>query len=735
MRTAWIPGALGLAAALLLLVPEPDHEDLVGQVVSRELAKEASARGPLFDALAGGGARFDLNAPEILQAPFRSALNVYNAGLDTPIVELPRGEAPMTLRMELREQEERVTVTGWFAADKTVIHGVLPARWALLAPLVAIVIALAFRRTVLALYGGVFAGAVWLRLEAGASWPFSLVAGAWDLPTRYLWHEIIDGFRIELISFTFALIAMVGVMIRGAGVQGFVEWLVRFASSARSTLAVSFGMGLSIFFDDYSNCLIVGNTMRPLTDRMRVSREKLAYIVDSTAAPVAGISMFSTWVVFEVSTFSAQLPAAGITESPYAVFLQTIPFRFYCLFSLAFVALNVMSRRDFGPMRRAEERAALTGELVRTGGRPLISARMTGIEPLPGLIPRARNALLPIGVVIAVTLFEIFRGGGGFDLLDRDAGRLLTVEGLTGVLFKGGGAGPLVTAASCGWIVASFLAGSRVVRMALAIGAGTVLAAGSSPLAAIPGVPDKAAAAVLFAASAAAAGAMLSRRGLGAPRPFLPWSEIASASLASVRALLFAIVILFGAWMIGSVCLEARTAEYLVALTSGVVTPVLLPALLFGVACLVSFSTGTSWGTMAILLPNVVALAAAVGAEHPIGSLGMVTVCIGAVLEGSIFGDHCSPISDTTILASVATASDHMDHVRTQAPYALAVAAIAVGAGYLPTLLFDFWSFPLALATALAATLALLYGLGRRIPEPADVEPADVEPSDLEPSV
>ena len=140
-------------------------------------------------------------------------------------------------------------------------------------------------------------------------------------------------------------------------------------------------------------------------------------------------------------------------------------------------------------------------------------------------------------------------------------------------------------------------------------------------------------------------------------------------------------------------------------------TPLIL---LGGAACVVAFATGTAWGTMSILLPNVVALAAAVGEEHMVGSSGMVLICIGAVLEGSIFGDHCSPISDTTVLSSVATASDHLDHVQTQAPYALSVAAIAVLAGYLPTLLLPFWSLPLALTAGIGAMLVLLFGLGRR---------------------
>jgi Na+/H+ antiporter NhaC len=181
----------------------------------------------------------------------------------------------------------------------------------------------------------------------------------------------------------------------------------------------------------------------------------------------------------------------------------------------------------------------------------------------------------------------------------------------------------------------------------------------------------------------------------------------------STRSLGLAIVILFEAWMIGALCEDLGTADYLVALMSGAVSPVWLPVLLFVAAGIISFSTGTSWGTMSILVPNVVALAAAVGADSWLGAPGMVVLCIGAVLDGSIFGDHCSPISDTTVLSSVASASDHIDHVRTQAPYALAVGAVALAAGYIPSAASPFWSFPLSVVIALGAFVALFLAVGR----------------------
>ncbi len=723
----------GIALALALLYPEPDHDALLAQGVPKLLEGEAGAA--IFDALAERGPdaeRFQLallhdgrrvEGDPVFRRPFDSLLNVVNdeRGTSFTVVE---GPAELRLELVLAEEERALTLRA------ALVHGsevqrfealglwIIPTRTALLPPLLAIAVALAFRATVTALFLGILSGAVLMRLQTDVSALFVLPAAFWDVFAVYLRREILDTFRLEVIGFTVALIAMVGVMTRSGGVMGMIHLVARFAQTVRSTLAVAFASGLGLFFDDYSNCLIVGNSMRPLTDRLSISREKLAYIVDSTAAPVAGLSVVSTWIAFEVSTFAPQLPAAGIVENAYAIFFQTIPFRFYSIFALCFVALVIWTGRDFGPMRTAERRARNLGQLVRDGGTPMVSSALTGLRASSDIAPRARNAMLPILAVVLVALQEIFRRGGGYAVLADDPALLLTLPGLTGVLLDGSGATALFTASCVGLILTVFLSGSNGLRGGLVAG---VLAAvafappleGELSVYLGGGLAGPLAYTGVFAAGWALVGWPLgfwrTRRG------HLPGRDAARAALISTRALTIAIVILFEAWMIGRVCVDVSTADYLVALTSGRVDALWLPTLLFVAASGVSFATGTSWGTMSILLPNVVGLAAAVGLQHEIGSLGMVVVCIGAVLEGSIFGDHCSPISDTTVLSSVASASDHVDHVRTQAPYALLVAAIAVLTGYLPSLAFPFWSFPLALATALAAMLATLFLLGSEL--------------------
>lgn len=607
----------------------------------------------------------------------------------------------------------------------------LPGRAALIPPLLAIVVALLMRKTLLALFVGILAGAVLLARPDNDGWAGAITQGLGDVFTVYFWQQLTDTFRFEIIGFVIALVAMVGVMSRSGGVQGLVDLLVGYAKTVRSTLMATWGMGILIFFDDYANCLLVGNTMRPLTDRLRISREKLAYIVDSTAAPIAGVSLLSTWIAFEVSTYQAHLPGAGITENAYAIFLQTIPFRYYCIFTLAFVFLSIVTGRDYGPMAKAEARARTTGRLVREGGVPMVSDEASAIQPYEGMPHVWWKGAAPITLVLLATMGSIFYEGGGLGAWSD--GSLFTLEGMSAVLFDGSGGKPIFVGASLGFVLAVFLSGSSLVRAATS--AGVITGALSVDLCTewllgLSFVQDEAGVGKLIANTApyAAWGLTVSigflvalialRPFLGnSRRPHLPGSEITAASLSSIKALFFAVIILFEAWMIGEVCARLDTADYLVALLSGSVSAVMLPVLLFVAACLVAFATGSSWSTMSILLPNVVALAAAVGESEGLGALGMVVLCIGAVLEGSIFGDHCSPISDTTVLSSVSSASDHVDHVRTQAPYALTTGALAIALGYVPTVLFDWWTTPLALSAGVAAILVIQLGFGRKAPD------------------
>ncbi len=744
---------MGVAVCGALLWPQADRSELValafGHLLSDDLdaiEQAAPARTSLFrllDEIRSESddtsliASFELDGDTIREPAFERAL----AAQINRYAELRReagghlGLGPgdgntrtesTELRFEIVSRGDRVAVTAAIENRVAEVAGGasrgIPGRSALLPPLIAIAIALVTRRTLLALFVGIFTGSTLMAIERGSAPLTAALPGLRDVVTVYLSNELFDTFRIEIIGFVVALVAMIGVMTRAGGVQGLVERLLGFARSVRSALLLTWGMGLLIFFDDYANCMLVGSTMRPLTDKLRISREKLAYVVDSTAAPIAGISLLSTWIAFEVSVFSAQLPEVGIAQSGYSVFLQALPYRYYCWFTLLFVAATIVTGRDFGPMARAERRARIEGLLVRPGGRAPISEELSTMEPAAQMPGDPWIAVLPVSVTLLVTVLRIFSDGGGFELLRTAPATLLSLEGLTPVLLEGGGAAPIFAGACAGLGLAIFLAGSTSTRLALAIGAIGAYAAGDRVVElSAGGVGSYAAHALVFVVLAAAMGWVSRFSARSQQRPYLNAGELFRAARGGAGALGFAVVLLFEAWMIGAVCADLSTADYLVALLSGTLPPVLLPLLLFSVGCAVSFATGSSWSTMAILLPNVVGLASALGPETALGAFGMVTVSIGAVLDGSIFGDHCSPISDTTVLSSVSSGSDHIDHVRTQAPYAIATAAIAIACGYLPAVFISGWSLGVAAACAIAVVSALLFGVGRPLP---DVEPA-----------
>jgi Na+/H+ antiporter NhaC len=538
--------------------------------------------------------------------------------------------------------------------------GYYPDRLSLLPAFLAIVLAILSGRVIVSLLAGCYAGAV---LFAGGA----PLAGASHLLVGTAWDRILtESFNQEIIGFVVFLFMSVGVMARSGGIQGMVAWVSRFARGPVSTQVCAWMIGVLIFFDDYSNCIISGSTMRPLTDRSGVSREKLAYIVDSTAAPIAGISIFSTWVAYEVSMFALQLPevtrADGVTpfqkEDGFAVFVSTLPFRFYCIFTIVTVLLTIVMRREFGPMLQAARRAFHERKPVADDAQPMVADDLDRTAPPDGAPRRGRNALLPILLLIGATVTLVFvQGTAALRADDPAALELPLLERIPRIL----GGGESQRALFHGSVAALLLA------VLLAVG-----------------------------------------------QRILSLGEALQSALRSAQSLFFAIVILVLAWSIGAVCKDLGTAQFLTAAFHGSFEPWLLPIVMFVTSSLVAFSTGTSYGTMAILLPNVVVLAHSMGAASPeLGSVGLMILTIGAVLEGSIFGDHCSPISDTTVLSSVSTGCDHLHHVRTQAPYALLVMGVATVCGYLPVALLGPGYWPLAWTAGIGAIVLWLRVFGR----------------------
>ncbi len=539
----------------------------------------------------------------------------------------------------------------------------MPLKRSIWPPLVAILLALALKRPVLALFSGVLMAAVLLRLGSGAGPVATVAGGLADVFGVFFWGEFRDQDRLKIIGFVVAMLAMVGIVTRNGGLRGVMDHVARLAKSARRTQIAGWLMGLVVFFDDYANTILVGSTMRPLSDRFRVAREKLAYIVDSTAAPVAGISIFSTWIAYEVSTFSAQLPAAGLTpDRGYEVFIETLPYRFYCLLTLFFVGAVVVSGRDFGPMLTAERRARREGKLVRDGAKPMVGERATAMQAAEGVEPRAVRAVVPllafIGVTIGWMLATGWQGSGGAE----GFGQRGLLRGVSQLLGESDSYGALLYGSTTGLVLG-----------------------------------------ILFSLAAGLRG------------------EILHAAWNTLRSMGIAILILYLAWMIGAASKSLGTAQFLTVSLGDVLNPALLPLMLFALAGAVSFATGSSWSTMAILLPLVVGLSYTLGNQIELGGHLLMVISIGAVLEGSIFGDHCSPLSDTTVLSSVATASDHVDHVRTQVPYALLTMVVAMAVGYLPCTVLG-WSPFFGLGLGAAVLVLALFVLGERVeqrPSPA----------------
>lgn len=531
----------------------------------------------------------------------------------------------------------------------------LPGWTSLLPPLVAICLAILFKDVLLALFLGVFTGALAL---FGLN-PFRALARSMD---TFVVPAATDPSQATILIFTLLLGGMVGLVTKSGGTQGIVVLMSRFATNAIRGQVATWMMGVLIFFDDYSNALIVGSTMRPLSDRLRISREKLAYIVDSTAAPVACVVPFSSWVGFEVGLIGASLAALSLPFDAYGTFLDSIPFRFYPLFAIVLVFTLAVTGRDLGPMARAERRARKSGKLMDDDAKPLAEYASDRLSPPEGTPLRAVNAFVPILAIIGVTLYGLYITGS--DGLVRAEYPTLS-EWIRGILNNADSYKALLWASLAGTLSAALL-----------------------PLV----------------------------------QRILTLRETMEAMVEGFKSMLLALTVLTLAWSLGGVCSQMHTADFLVQLAEGMLAPQFIPALIFVLAAIIAFATGSSWGTMSILTPLVIPISHALSTQAgmEVGSEPYMAILLGtvsSVLAGSVWGDHCSPISDTTILSSTATGCDHIAHVRTQMPYALSVGLLGIAVGDIPT------AFGISPYVSLLAGTIVIVVVVRLFGKPA-VEPA-----------
>ncbi|KPL10536.1 hypothetical protein AMJ85_05565 [candidate division BRC1 bacterium SM23_51] len=519
--------------------------------------------------------------------------------------------------------------------------------YSIIPPLLAVTLALLTNRLFFSLGLAVVVGGVLTSVPAAPlsilAWGRGLITGA-----SYVWSSATDSTNLQILAFVILVMGMISVIIVGGGLHAIASWLTRFAKGSRSTQFVTALMGLAVFIDDYANTMLVGSAMRPITDRNRVSREKLAFLVDATSAPVAGIAVISTWIGYEVGLFNQIAPDLDIARDGYSMFFDALPFRFYCILMLIFVFINVLSGADYGSMGAAEERVGKTGALAAADARPMTSSTFTTLTLDSRAKARGLTAIFPIAA-----LFLFFLGG-----LWVDGGGREELRASTGSIFN------LAT-----WRVVMSRAEHSTLLLAVAAGVGLLLST--------------------------VCGRVLSA---------LDLRTVGGAVISGFKGSLLPILILVLAWSLKEACKGLGTGPFLVALLGEVLSPIWFPALLFLVASLTSFATGTSWGTMAILIPIAIPVA-----FHLDGDVyGLTTmICLGAVLDGAILGDHCSPISDTTIMSSISSSCDHVHHVRTQIPYSVTVGVLAMFCGYIPAALgVASW---IGISFASAATVLLFY--------------------------
>jgi Na+/H+ antiporter NhaC len=514
------------------------------------------------------------------------------------------------------------------AKENAVTYGFLT----MLPPLVAIILAFLTRNVVFSLFIGIFTGTFMVNIT-GSNVFVAFYNAFVDMSGKMV-GSLADSWNAGIVLQILTIGGMIALITKMGGPRAIAENLAKRAKTPASAQIYTWIMGFFIFFDDYANSLIVGPIMKPVTDKLKVSREKLAFIIDSTAAPIAGLALISTWVGYELSLIKDAYVILGQPEiNAFSIFVETLPYRFYNILMLAFVFFSAYTLREFGPMHTAAVRAHETGNVSNPESKGIMNQENSFMLPKEGVKYSIYNAIIPIFTLIIVAIVGFYLNG---------------LSSLEGEVLASVQANPY-----------SFTS----IRDCFGSADASI---------------------VIFEAALLSS---LVAIGMGLQQKIFDIHEAIETWVFGAKALVITAVILILAWSLSAVMKEVGTAAYLVSVLADSTPQFILPTIIFILGSIISFSTGTSYGTMGILMPLTIPLASAVGINTGLEGTDLhsyIVLNIGAVLTGAIFGDHCSPISDTSILSSMAASCDHMDHITTQMYYAIFVGIIAILFGYLP---------------------------------------------------
>lgn len=518
----------------------------------------------------------------------------------------------------------------------------------LLPPFIAIILAFITKDVILSLFMGVLSGTFLLSLASNIFFVdtialiniYDTLVESFSKIISYVLKSTSDPVNAGIILQILCIGGLVALITKMGGAKAIALQFAKRAKTAISVQLNTWFIGLLIFFDDYANLLIVGPIMRPLADKFKISREKFAFIIDSTAAPVAGIAIISTWIGLEVSLIKNAYASIGIDNvSAFGIFVETIPYRFYNIFMLFFVALTAIMGREFGSMYAAQIRAKTTGQIAPVSkSAALDTAELEDqfLAPKDGIKIRAFDAIIPVMTLIILAILGFYFNG--FSVLEGE--ELANAK-----------ANPL-----------SF----ETLRSAFGSADSSI---------------------VLFQAALFAAIVAIF---IGVRRRIFNIKEAIETWIYGWKTMIFTIVLLLLAWSLSSIVKDLGTSTFITHLLADKLPEFILPATIFAFASLISFAIGTSYGTMGVLMPLAVPLAFEVAKLNGLEGEALhhyMVLNISCVLTGAIFGNHCSPISDNVILSSMSAKCDHMEHVRTQIPYALFICAISLFTGYIPTAL------------------------------------------------